>query len=149
VIKLCLGSCDFTRLGSRIAMKTPIGFGIYLTCDSFDCRHELLGDLSLGHKRLGTDGNSLMSGDRGIILGKNHDLAIRELLEDVSRCLEAIHPGHRNVHEDNVGLKQSHLLSRLDSVRGFTTDTPVRAARQQGSNAFSDAFVVVNQQQTQ
>src|SRR4051794_2961842 len=59
-----------------------------------------------------------------MVLSDDHDLAGGQLAaEDTSR-LEAVHAGHVDVHEDNIGTKHPRLLKRLDAVAGLAAHMP-------------------------
>src|SRR3954469_17224524 len=59
-----------------------------------------------------------------MVLSDDHDLAGGQFAtEDTSR-LEAVHAGHVDVHEDNIGTKHPRLLKRLDAVAGLAAHMP-------------------------
>ena len=46
----------------------------------------------------------------------------RELGANAARGLDAVHPGHRDIHQDDIGPECARCGNRLESVGGFAHD---------------------------
>jgi hypothetical protein len=67
------------------------------------------------------------------------DLAAKD-----ARSVEAIHAGHADIHEDQVGIRGASEFDRLLAVASFTADFPARMAREHGRQDAADAGVVID-----
>ena len=78
--------------------------------------------------------------------GKEENRARRELLGQLLRRLEAIHPWHADVHNDDVGASAFSDRDTGRPVGGFSNDAHVRRTREGEAEAFPDDLVVVDDQ---
>jgi len=60
-----------------------------------------------------------------VILAKNDDLSFRMEAADLANGLEAVHQGHAQVHDDDVGTESLRLKNGFAAIAGFTADIDV------------------------
>src|SRR5262249_59159747 len=70
----------------------------------------------------------------------------RELDAKTPRGLDAVHLGHGDVHEDDVGPQRARLSDRLESVGRVADDDKLRPLLQQFPEYLPHAGVIVNDQ---
>jgi hypothetical protein len=64
---------------------------------------------------------------------------------DLARGLDAIHPGHHQIHEDDVRLEGLRLGQGFGPVAGFAHYLHVRLGGQQGADPLAQDGMVVGQ----
>ena len=77
---------------------------------------------------------------------QDHDLGIRRL-DQPAAGLDAVHAGHADVHEDDVGIEAGGLLDRLDSCRRFADDAQVVLGLQDQAQPGPHHRLVIDEQQ--
>ena len=55
------------------------------------------------------------------VLADDYDFGFREFSSNDAGRVEAVHPRHRDVHEDNVGPEDPCFFNSFESVHCFTT----------------------------
>ncbi len=67
-------------------------------------------------------------------------------LDEPGGCLDAVHPGHADVHQDHVGVQQPCLVKRLAAVGGLPRDSQVRLGFKQHPQSLADEVLIVGDQ---
>ena len=67
---------------------------------------------------------------------------------DLARRLDAVHPGHDQVHQDHVGAQRLCLGDRLQAVARFPYHLDVGLRAQQGADALAQNGVVIGNENT-
>ncbi len=75
--------------------------------------------------------------------GQHQDTCLGLAGCDVANGLDAIHLGHHQIHQDDVGLEPFRLGDRLSSVFCLPHNLNVRLCRQQSSNPLTDDHMIV------
>src|SRR5215217_3060536 len=78
--------------------------------------------------------------------GERHDLHLRQLRADGSDGLYAVHDGHEEVHQDDVGLELPGHLQRLLAVLRFADHLELRVEGEEHPQALAHHAVVVGYQ---
>src|SRR5262245_45030322 len=73
----------------------------------------------------------------------------RELNAKTTRRLDAVHPGHRDVHQNQIGLERMRLSDRLEPVRGLADDLQLGPRLHHLAKRRSHRRVIVDDQQLQ
>jgi hypothetical protein len=63
---------------------------------------------------------------------------------NLTRCLEAVHSGHRDIQDGYVGRKSLGLRHRFHAVFHFRADPPILPCGEQPSQYTADAFSIVS-----
>jgi hypothetical protein len=80
----------------------------------------------------------------GRILANDDDLGFREFASNNPSCLKAVHPRHRDVHQDDVWSKTPRFLKSLESIHCFAAYVPIPTTCEQVAQPAPDGFCVVN-----
>ena len=70
----------------------------------------------------------------------------RELGADAARGLDAVHPGHRDIHQDDIGPECVRLGNRLEPVADFAHHLELGPILKQLAEYLANAGVIVDQQ---
>ena len=114
-------------------------------CNPAEERGDLLGRLRLEEvaRRSGADrGQQVLLGVRG---GEYDDLGTGRALEDPRKSREAVHAGHRQVEEHDVGLQALRGCDRLRPVLGLAHDVEALLREQRGERIPGEGMVVHDQ----
>ena len=111
--------------------------------NALDCCTQIPGKVSLGHGRVRLHRRALLPCDRRVILGDDDDLAFGNLAPDQPGRLQAVHPGHVNVHQDDVGTEHFRLVESFEAIAGLTAYVPTRLSLNEPAKRPAKQFVVV------
>ena len=114
------------------------------SCGGVECTVDVLAAGVFGEVAEGTGGES--GGDRLVVAegGKHDDTGCRVVLVDAAGRFDAVHPGHAQVHQHDVG----GVL--LDQSKGFLSvtcgadDIDVRQTLADGHKAVADERLVID-----
>jgi hypothetical protein len=67
---------------------------------------------------------------------------------NAARGLDAVHPRHRDIHQDDIGPESVGLGNRLESVNGFAHDVKLGPLLKQLPEHRADRGVIVDQQES-
>ena len=92
----------------------------------------------------GSDFGGLAGHDAGIVLADQDDVDFGDLSAEDAGGIEAVHAGHADVHEDDVGTGGVGLIDGLLAIGGFAADLPTGMAGKHGGDHAADACVVID-----
>ena len=87
-----------------------------------------------------------MPGDRCVILSDDHNLGGGKLAPQNTRCLEAVHARHVDIHQHDVRMKKLCLLNGFDAIAGFAADSPVGMVLNEAAKGTAEEFVIIGDQ---
>jgi hypothetical protein len=91
---------------------------------TLDDGNQIAGKIGLAAVGACADLSRLVGDDFGIVLTHEDDVGAGDLAAKDARGVEAIHPGHADIHEDQVGICGASEFDGLLAVAGFTADFP-------------------------
>jgi hypothetical protein len=146
--------------GARAEAASPIADGIVLEHLKF--RYEISGDQASwrplrafddGEKvadkirfaAVGASANfdGLVGDDGWIVLTHKDDIDLGNLAAEDTGGIEAVHAGHADVHQDDVGLMGTGELDGLLAVGSLAADLQVGAAGEHHGDDVADAGIVI------
>ena len=74
------------------------------------------------------------------------DFDIRELGDDLPGRLDAVHPGHVDIHDHDIGVQCPRLCDRLLTIASLPDDLDIRIFIEQQSHSLAQHGVVIDQQ---
>jgi len=113
---------------------------------AFDDGEEVAAEIGFAAVGAGSDFGGLAGDDAGIVLADQDDLHLGDLATENAGCVEAVHAGHADVHEDDVGMGGMGLIDGLLAIGGFAADFPAGMAGEHGGDHAADACVVIDEQ---
>jgi hypothetical protein len=81
-----------------------------------------------------------------IVHGKNDDLHIGAMAQNLGRGLDAVQTGQADVHKDDVRLFLAAHLHGFGAALGFAKHRELITVTQDGFNAIAHDFVIVHQE---
>jgi len=104
---------------------------------------QIPGEVSLGYGRARVHRRALLPCDRRVILGDDDDLACGKLAPDEPGRFQAVHPGHVDVHQYDIGTEHFGLVESFQAIAGFTAYVPTRLSFNEPAKRPAKQFVVV------
>ena len=130
------GSQQIAGLIAGTAFKTFGGHISFVTMavfeSAFEDRDEVAAEIGLAAVGAGTHRIGLLGNNPGIVLADEDDIDLRAFAKKDAGGVEAVHAGHADVHQDDIGTGSAGLLKGLLSVGGFAADLPIGMEREHG-----------------
>ena len=123
--------------------KAPVQI-LMLGADCVNCRDQFLSSIRLHYVTACTDTKSLPDGGKLIVLGQEKDFCFGSNSLYLAGGFESIHSGHRNIQDDNVGLKLPGMNDRVGTIGDIADNRKVRFGAKECADCFSCDRMVVN-----
>jgi hypothetical protein len=120
-------------------------FGVTVFEGAFDDGDQVTGEIGLAAKGACAYLCGLAENDFGIVLAYEDDVDSGALAAKDARSVEAVHAGHGDVHEDEVGVRSTGKVDRLLAVASFAADFPSGVAGEHSGDQVANAGVVIDQ----
>ena len=111
---------------------------------TLDDRNQIAGEIGLTAVGARADFCRLVGDDFGIVLAYEDDRNAGTLAAKNAGRVEAVHAGHADIHEDQVGFRGAGEFDRLLAVVSFTAYFPARMTGEHGRDHPADAGIVID-----
>ena len=107
---------------------------------------EVAGGVGFQQESTGADFEDLAHDLFRFVHGQNQDASLRRSFENLTSRIEAVQIGHAHIKEHEIGTKFASFLDGAAAVDSFGAYLPAGMVVDQGSNALSNDFMVVRNQ---